>query len=236
LPSGVDGFGETSANTRFSQYSSRAFFAISVVHFLLYQSCIFRQLGSATFPGITSQFKYQQDHIRNLDQETMLSSKRLLSFIAILTVVQSLMVLGADSKEAGEEIDSMKDLVPTGGDHEAKSYKGVVFGPAGKVRIVVKHDRYPRETSWKLSKDSVVIADQKKNTVTVNNKQISRTVTLGAGRYKFSIQDAAADGICCDYGGGYWEIYIDQGWGPTTVLYASDGDFARKEEIAIVLS
>jgi hypothetical protein len=211
----------------------RAFFAVPVMHFR-------QQLGSATFPGITSQFRYQQDHIRNLDQETMLSSKGLLSFIAILTVVQSSMVLGADNKEAGEEIDSMKDLVPTGGDptrdHQAKSYKGVFFGPAGKVKIVVKHDRYPRETSWKLSKDSVVIADQKKNTVTVNNKQISRTVTLGAGRYKFSIQDAAADGICCDYGGGYWEIYIDQGWGPTTVLYASDGDFARKEEIAIVLS
>jgi hypothetical protein len=176
----------------------------------------------------------------------MYFSKGLLSFIAVIALMHfpisfvtgsggAVVTKGALSEEKREvqAEDPARDL-----QDPVVDYEGYYFAPIGKIKIVVKHDRFPRETSWTLSRDSVVVAEQKKNSVTGKNKKISRVVNVSSGGlYKFRIRDTEGDGICCDAGYGYWAFYIDdKGKGPTTLLYESGGDFGSKEEIQIIFA
>jgi hypothetical protein len=171
----------------------------------------------------------------------MFISKVLLSFVAIFVVANSSisLVTGTESVDAAIEIEALEDPEPEGEEADRDlvvSYPGDLYGPVGRVKVVVKHDKYPRETYWRLSKDLDVYAEQKKNSVKTPYKLVSKTVYLPAGRYGFRIWDAAGDGICCEYGSGYWEIYVDYGYGPKVLLYRSEGNFAGKEQIFFVLS
>jgi predicted S18 family serine protease len=176
----------------------------------------------------------------------MYFSKGLLSFIAMIALMHSSIsfVMGSEGAVVMEEALSEEELEVQAEDPARAlqgpvvDYQGYYFAPIGKIKIVVQHDRYPRETSWKFSYGSTVYAEQKKNSVTSKNKKVSTTLTVSSGGlYKFRIRDTEGDGICCDAGYGYWAFYIDdKGKGPTTLLYESDGDFGRNEEIQVIFS
>jgi hypothetical protein len=79
-----------------------------------------------------------------------------------------------------------------------------------KVTAVVQYDSYPYEFAWKIidSTTGTSVVNYPAKSVTRKNKLISGTVSLVKGRtYKLVMADAFRDGICCDYGRGYVEIY-----------------------------
>jgi hypothetical protein len=170
-----------------------------------------------------------------------LSSKSVFSFLVMLEVTCSsglftgagnLVVLANDGVESLDETegpapspdrDLLSTFVPTKVD-------GLFSGPAGKVTVILKHDKYPMETAWKLTKGSRTIGQQRANSVTTQNKRVKRSFNLGAGRYRFRVSDTSRDGICCRWGRGYWEIYVDHS-GTDKLLYASDGVFGSEDQI-----
>merc|ERR1712085_146811 len=93
------------------------------------------------------------------------------------------------------------------------------------VKVAVKTDNYPSETSWDL-------VNQCDGTGTIGtSKSYSSTGTfedeycLPAAKYKFTINDSYGDGICCNYGIGSYEVSLNGG-----VTKTGDGNFGSTED------
>ena len=87
-----------------------------------------------------------------------------------------------------------------------------VFGqcPAGniEVKIVLTTDNYSGETSWQLKdKFGAVLMS---NGVLTNATTFTSTICVpSSGCLSFTINDSFGDGICCNYGIGNFQIYIN---------------------------
>jgi len=79
------------------------------------------------------------------------------------------------------------------------------------IDIVVVHDQYPEETSWDIqtingSGNNVVL---KTFNGTSNGKYKAQKESVcleGEQTYQFTIYDSEEDGICCEYGKGYYNV------------------------------
>jgi hypothetical protein len=91
-------------------------------------------------------------------------------------------------------------------------------------QIVIATDDYPDETSWNLSTstgqtiDGIAAGD-----LTLPGTTYSWQIELEDGDYVFTIYDAWGDGICCNYGAGNYNLYLN------SVLIASGGQFGASE-------
>jgi hypothetical protein len=76
------------------------------------------------------------------------------------------------------------------------------------IEISVKPDNYPGETTWKLvnqcTTNEVVAGGPYSDS---NLATITRC--LPDAKYKFEIEDTYGDGICCNYGNGYYRGVLD---------------------------
>ena len=98
------------------------------------------------------------------------------------------------------------------------------------LMIKLKTDSYGGETSWKITKDDgsgnfdeVIDIGESYS----NNKEYTENVCLSEGRYTFTFIDSYGDGICCEYGNGFYEVFLDGD------LIASGGNFAGTSESTI---
>lgn len=88
----------------------------------------------------------------------------------------------------------------------------LVYGqcPAGQVqvKIVLNTDNYSTETTWQLKdKFGTVLMT---NPTLANNTTFTSTLCVGTSScLTFSILDAYGDGICCGYGNGSFQIYVN---------------------------
>lgn len=82
--------------------------------------------------------------------------------------------------------------------------------PAGnvEVKIVLTTDNYAAETTWQL-KDKFGIVLMSNGTLT-NATTFTNTICVpSAGCLSFTINDSFGDGICCNYGIGNFQIYVN---------------------------
>ena len=85
-------------------------------------------------------------------------------------------------------------------------FSGIAFSQpadASWLNVTVQTDQYGGETSWEiLSGDSVIITSfpYQDNTLTNN------TIPLQAGDYAFVMYDSFGDGICCEFGLGWYSL------------------------------
>ena len=88
-----------------------------------------------------------------------------------------------------------------------------------EVRIDILPDRWPEETSWDLVNDCT-------GETVLSGNAIGAKACVPDDQYTFTIYDAYDDGICCEYGYGYYEVYFDD------VLMKMGGDFKTEESIS----
>jgi len=97
-----------------------------------------------------------------------------------------------------------------------------------KVLVKFKTDQYPSETSWKIfgSEYPFTIAhgEQYSTNETLHKEIVS---VCASGEYKFCFYDSFGDGNCCDYGEGYYELYVGND------MVASNDIFVGKEECKV---
>ncbi|WP_353779118.1 hypothetical protein [Winogradskyella sp. 3972H.M.0a.05] len=76
------------------------------------------------------------------------------------------------------------------------------------VELTLLLDTYPEETSWEITSqaDGSVIASGGPYGDEPDGSTISETIFLEDGCYTFTIFDAFGDGICCNYGNGFYEL------------------------------
>jgi len=85
-----------------------------------------------------------------------------------------------------------------------------------EVRVEIVPDNFPNETTWDLRTVN--------GTVVASGNFLSDTVCLPQnGCYAFSIYDSYGDGICCAYGNGSYNVYVNN------TLTASGGSFGNRD-------
>lgn len=92
----------------------------------------------------------------------------------------------------------------------------------GNLVVKIKTDKYGTETAWK-------IVDEANKTVLQggkygSNKEYSEKKCLPKGCYTFIITDQYGDGICCEYGNGFYSVTLDG------KEIAKGGDFQKSEQ------
>ncbi|MFQ5805963.1 MAG: hypothetical protein ACE5I3_05890 [Phycisphaerae bacterium] len=99
--------------------------------------------------------------------------------------------------------------------------------PQDTLEIVIFTDDYPEQTSWELYEVGGGLIDRG-GPLGQPGMLYTREVCLEAGKcYDFTIYDSFADGICCDYGQGYYELYLNG------ELVGSGGEFGSLETTRI---
>ena len=90
----------------------------------------------------------------------------------------------------------------------------------GWVAITIQGDQYGNETSWYIRDSSnAVVAGSP--SLQVNFPYVEAVIPLPLGNYTFTINDFFGDGICCDYGEGWFSVNTCQ---LDTAVYDFDSD------------
>ncbi len=80
-----------------------------------------------------------------------------------------------------------------------------VLGQGSWLDVTVQTDEYAAETSWEiLNEDAEVVAV---NPPYQDNSLLTVTKFLPAGDYQFVMMDAFGDGICCQFGDGFYRLH-----------------------------
>ena len=99
-----------------------------------------------------------------------------------------------------------------------------IFSQDGWVKVSVQTDDYGGETSWEIYQESEIVAVSPPY---VSNSLQEVVIPLDSGDYNFVIYDSFGDGICCDFGNGWYsltnscglEIYDYEFAGPSTTTF-----------------
>lgn len=95
-----------------------------------------------------------------------------------------------------------------------------------EVIVEIMTDNYGYETTWNVSDGSSVYASGGDVTTYGSNTLYSDTFCVpNTSCMSFNIFDNFGDGICCSYGNGYYNLYVDG------ALIATGGDFNTDESV-----
>lgn len=98
--------------------------------------------------------------------------------------------------------------------------------PTADFVVEVQTDNYPAETSWELTDHGGnQIAGINAGDLSGQNTMYSWDMELEMGSYTFTIYDSYGDGICCDYGQGYYNLILNG------TQIATGGDFGSSESV-----
>ena len=101
------------------------------------------------------------------------------------------------------------------------------------VKLYVKHDGYPEETSWSFKKsDGTLYASEAEGSVTTANHLVTKQFKLPAGSYTFIINDSEEDGTCCDASGNGGSIRFEMNG---VAFYDEKGDFLSTRRVSFTL-
>ncbi len=137
--------------------------------------------------------------------------------------------------------ESYEDLGLANGDYEyyvTAFYDGGESDPTNTVDVniyfdpnfqmldvVVFTDQYPGETTWQLADTDGNIVATDEGVIADPETLYEWEVQVFVGEYTWTIFDAYGDGICCAYGEGYYELYLNG------ELLGTGGEFTTDESV-----
>ncbi len=110
-----------------------------------------------------------------------------------------------------------------------------VEGETEELTIEIMQDKYGNQITWELlASDMTVIASGGPYTMLVGGSATTQLhqekVTIANGEcVKFVIKDAVGNGICCQYGEGYYKIKDSKG----NIVVDGDGDFGSEASVLL---
>jgi hypothetical protein len=100
------------------------------------------------------------------------------------------------------------------------------------LALVITLDDYGSETSWELlNEEGELVAEGGDYEDFADGTQVSEEFCLPPGCYSLVVYDAAYDGLCCDYGEGFFQLQDEFG----DVVYEDDGQFGESTEISFCI-
>jgi lysyl endopeptidase len=104
------------------------------------------------------------------------------------------------------------------------NFQKTVDFSTSEITITIQPDNYGSETTWQLIDDTNIVIASGGPYTNNNTSIIQETILVNEGCYTFTINDSYGDGLCCDYGTGYYSIQTQNS---TTI--GSGGNFASQE-------
>ena len=111
----------------------------------------------------------------------------------------------------------------------------IIEGEEEEFTIDIMQDKYGNQITWELlASDLTVLASGGPYTMLVGGSSATQLhqekVTVAKGEcVKFVIKDAVGNGICCQYGEGYYQVKDSNG----NVLIDGDGDFGSEASVLL---
>ena len=97
-------------------------------------------------------------------------------------------------------------------------------GQSSVVKLNIKLDRYPEETTWEIKDNTGKVVSFGGPYSRSNGSTITKDIKLPNGCYSLVFKDKVGDGICCRFGSGSYKLSTSTG---TTL--ASGGRFRKSE-------
>lgn len=114
---------------------------------------------------------------------------------------------------------------PDGNPANDKVSLGVSVKGSTKLTLVIKPDDYAGDISWKIKDASGKDVRSGGGYEDFNRSTIRETICLPEGCYRLIMKDSYGDGICCDYGRGWYELRDGSG----VAILESDGYYGYSE-------
>ncbi len=97
--------------------------------------------------------------------------------------------------------------------------------PEGDLTLRITLDNYPEETSWAITNEGgTTVASGSYSTSNPDGSTVEETISgLTSGSYTFTIFDSYGDGICCNYGSGFYTL------SSTAATIVTGGEFGTSE-------
>lgn len=114
----------------------------------------------------------------------------------------------------------------------------MIEGEEEEFTIEIMQDKYGNQITWELiGSDGTALATGGPYTMLVGGSAVTQMqqakVTVAKGEcVKFVIKDAVGNGICCQYGEGYYQIKDSKG----NILVDGDGDFGSEASVLLSVS
>jgi hypothetical protein len=96
---------------------------------------------------------------------------------------------------------------------------------SSQLKLVIKPDDYGADISWKIKDSQGKVMASGGGYPDSNKSIITESICLTQGCYRLIMSDSYGDGICCDYGKGWYELRDAAG----KVLLDSDGYYGYSE-------
>ena len=132
------------------------------------------------------------------------------------------------SNSGGSNLDFDIEIVYDGGRDQNNDGEDD-FATDNQLRIEIITDNYPEETSWVLYQNGSLLASVSQNTLNNTGTLYFWDYEIPAGVYRFIISDAYQDGICCGYGDGEYNLYLND------ELIATGGAFGASETVEFTI-
>ncbi|MBQ8761553.1 MAG: Omp28-related outer membrane protein [Bacteroidales bacterium] len=114
----------------------------------------------------------------------------------------------------------------------------MIEGEEEEFTIEIMQDKYGNQITWELiGSDGTALATGGPYTMLVGGSAVTQMqqakVTVAKGEcVKFVIKDAVGNGICCQYGEGYYRIKDSKG----NIIVDGDGDFGSEASVLLSVS
>ena len=132
------------------------------------------------------------------------------------------------SNSGGSNLDFDIEIVYDGGRDQNNDGEDD-FNSDNQLRIEILTDDWPGETSWVLYQDGSFLASIEQGSLTSVLTLYTWDYEVPAGEYRFIISDAYGDGICCGYGSGEYNLYLND------ELIATGGQFGVSETVEFTI-
>lgn len=104
---------------------------------------------------------------------------------------------------------------PNGGTDENASNNSVsvtfTVVSGSEMAVVLQMDQYPEEISWEIRNSSNVVVASGSGYDSNVSQMLNIPTCLPNGCYTFTIVDSYGDGLCCQYGNGYFQLLAPGG-------------------------
>ncbi len=115
-------------------------------------------------------------------------------------------------------------------DNSASTNFVIAVFPVTNVEFALQADLFGDETSWELRNEAGVVLYEGGNYEQFETDSETFTLTE-AGCYTFTIFDSLGDGMCCDYGNGFFTLTTADG-----TLIHEGGSFGESESVSFRLT
>lgn len=141
--------------------------------------------------------------------------------------------IGSEVFAEGGDFGTYEDVYfrLSNGEVEVISDSFLTFDPSGHVytlTVSITADDYPYETEWTVLN---MTDSQDADYILSGYASAGSSVSIGDGVYEFSIVDHYGDGICCDYGAGFYELLFEG-----DEFYYGDGTFDDEESMVFYVA